>query len=95
MDQVIVTLDGKDHKIGYGEHTVCGIPVPHGTPREDGVKECKVCFPKDEEEAAPEAPFSIATPAEELGHYENPDAAEGEAGYVEPEKPASKATKAG
>ena len=94
MDQVIVTLDGKDHKIGYGEHTMCMLPVPHGTTREDGAKPCPVCFPKDEVAPEPEPVISIATPADELGHYENPDAAEGEAGYIEPEKPAKKATKA-
>jgi hypothetical protein len=44
MDQLIVTLDGTDHYIGQGEHTVCYLPVPIGSTREEGAKECKVCF---------------------------------------------------
>lgn len=44
MDQLIVTLDGKDHYIGQGEHTVCYLPVPHGSVREEGAKPCKTCF---------------------------------------------------
>lgn len=44
MDQLIVTLDGKDHYIGQGEHTVCYLPVPIGSTREEGAKQCKTCF---------------------------------------------------
>ena len=100
MDQVTVTLEGKDHKIFHGEHTVCGLPVPHGTTREDGAKECKTCFaadPEAVEDPRETEPFSLAVEPETLGHYENPDAKEGEPGYIEPEepkKPAAKATKA-
>lgn len=91
MDQVIVTLEGKDHKIGYGEHTMCMLPVPHGTTRDEGQKPCKTCFPADEQEPEPEPVLSIASDPESLGHYENPDAdPEPEA---EPAKPAKKATK--
>jgi hypothetical protein len=63
MDQLIVTLDGKDHYIGQGEHTVCYLPVPHGSVREEGAKPCKTCFsiveepadwPVDEPQATPE-----------------------------------------
>ena len=92
MDQVIVSLDGKDHKIGQGEHTVCGIPVPHGTPREEGAKPCPTCFPKDEVEPEPEPVFSIAVDPETLGKGQDPDEPV-EAEFVEDEKP-KKATKA-
>ena len=61
MDQVIVTLDGKDHKIGYGEHTMCMLPVPHGTTREDGAKECKVCFATEDKDEPEAEPFAINT----------------------------------
>ena len=32
MQQLYVTLDGTDHVMGQGEHTVCYLPVPIGTP---------------------------------------------------------------
>lgn len=47
MNQLIVTLDGTDHRIGAGEITLCNLPVPHGSTREDKAKECKVCFADD------------------------------------------------
>jgi hypothetical protein len=47
MDQLIVTLDGTDHKIGQGEHTICYIPVPIGSTRDEGAKECPICFADD------------------------------------------------
>lgn len=97
---IIVNFDGKDHRILDGEATACGLIAPHGLEWQSEVsKPCPVCFPEGKKaantEPEPEPVLSIATPAEELGRYENPDAEEGEPGFIEPAKPAKKATKAG
>lgn len=47
MDQLTVTIDGTDHKIGAGEITLCNLPVPFGSKQDEKAKECKVCFAKD------------------------------------------------
>lgn len=45
MDQITVSLDGRDHLIGENETTVCGLPVPIGSSRVDKTDPCSVCFP--------------------------------------------------
>jgi len=45
MDQLIVTLDKQNHKIGEAETTECGLPVPIGS-TDQGAKPCPECFPK-------------------------------------------------
>jgi len=63
MPEITVSLDGKDHRIMDGEHTACGLVVPHGTDWVDTLTDpCSTCFPKSSKKALASEPD--AEPAE-------------------------------